>query len=148
MHSHYDPRRQASADTGSPLTPDPPRRARWWEFNVASTAVRRYPARALLILTAMLQLAVPALAGHIYGTLRHAGRTLPPGYKVELQGCDQQSTQTDHNGAYRFFVKSTGRCKLVVVFNQRAYQGEVFSYPQPTAYDFDLPPDSTQMKRR
>lgn len=90
-----------------------------------------------------------AVAGHIYGTLRQGGKPLPAGQKVELLQCgDVKPAQTDHNGAYRLFVKATGKCQLVVTFNGR-YTGEVFSYPQPTAYDFDLPSDgSQQLKRR
>jgi hypothetical protein len=92
----------------------------------------------------------PALAGHIYGTLRQGGKTLAAGQKVELRDCGElKPSETDHNGAYRFFVRMNGACTLVVTFGGKEYQAQVYSYPQPTAYDFDLPSDgSRSMTRR
>ena len=89
-------------------------------------------------------------AGHIYGRLWFSGKSLPPKQRVAIQcGPDKpQSSETDNNGAYRLFIKATGRCRLTVNYNGKEFSTDVFSYPQPTAYDFDLATDGAKNLRR
>jgi hypothetical protein len=86
--------------------------------------------------------AVPALlAGNIYGTIREGNRPLQ-GASVSIAcGGERLGAQTDPDGVYHVFARSTGPCEFAVVHNGRRMNTSVYSYDRPTPYDFDVVQD-------
>jgi hypothetical protein len=79
-----------------------------------------------------------AMAGHVYGTIRHNNQ---PYRNAEVSiscGAETVPGRTNQEGVYRMFVRSTGSCQLVLEPNSRRAPGSLYSYDRPTAYDFDL----------
>jgi hypothetical protein len=52
--------------------------------------------------------------------------------------CSEARGNTDGEGVYRVFVRSTGGCMLVVDPGGKGAKASVYSYDRPTAYDFDM----------
>jgi len=77
-------------------------------------------------------------AGQIYGSVISAGRGLPgAGIAIHCGGAiTQGSTATD--GSYRINVPQQGQCSLTLSGYPGSPNAAVFSYPNPSQYDFEL----------
>lgn len=86
----------------------------------------------------ILSLASTAAAGQLYGSIFADGKPLR-GVPVKLS-CPGETNNgnTDVEGVYRVFARSTGGCSLVAEPDGRKASASVYSYDRPTAYNFDL----------
>jgi len=79
-----------------------------------------------------------ALAGNIFGSLSENGQ---PAKGVEITvACGSQTYQarTGQDGSYSLRAQEPGRCTFSVNYKGETAETEVFSYEQPTRYDFEL----------
>jgi hypothetical protein len=77
-------------------------------------------------------------AGQIYGSVTAGGRAVPKAVISVKCGGAVTTGATADDGSYRMNVPQQGRC----TFELSSYRGQpsadVFSYPNPAQYDFDL----------
>ena len=81
---------------------------------------------------------VSAFAGNIFGSLFEKGR---PAQGVEVTvTCGEKiyPARTDEDGSYSLRAQEAGRCRFSVNYKDQTADTEVFSYDQPTRYDFEL----------
>ena len=96
---------------------------------------------------------LPALlsAGQIYGSVTSDGRAVPrAGITVNCGGA-VTSGATAADGSFRMNVPQQGRCRFGLSGYQGGPSADVFSYPNPTQYDFDLvrrPDGNYELRRR
>ena len=77
-------------------------------------------------------------AGQIYGNVTSAGRGVPQaGVEVNCEGIITKGV-TAGDGSYRINVPQQGQCKLTLSGYTGAPSAVVFSYPNPSQYDFEL----------
>ncbi|MBI4876507.1 MAG: carboxypeptidase regulatory-like domain-containing protein [Acidobacteria bacterium] len=87
----------------------------------------------------LLPLLAPyAYAGHIFGALRESGQPVRGAEVVVTCGPNRYPSKTESDGSYRLFAKETTRCSLQVNYKGQSPRAEIFSYNEPTRYDFDL----------
>ena len=80
-----------------------------------------------------------ALAGHLYGTLSIQGQKLPTGVPIQVKCTSTYTGNTTPDSSYDISVQETGKCSFLVGLNGNTYVShEVFSYNEPTRYDFEL----------
>jgi hypothetical protein len=102
---------------------------------------------ALLIALIVL---VPSFshAAQIFGSLKKQGGA-PVAGSVEIN-CSGQIYRgnTDANGSYSVFVQRQEKCSLTVHYENRASTPvPIFSYSDPTRYDFELLPNGDLRRR-
>jgi hypothetical protein len=87
-------------------------------------------------------------AAQIFGNIRKQGGPPVPG-AVEINcGGRPIAGNADAYGAYSIFVPQQGKCALTIRYeNKLSLPVSVFSYGDPTRYDFELLP-SGELKRR
>ena len=99
--------------------------------------------RALGLSIALLG-AGPALAGSIYGNLQRGAQPLA-GMALRLVcGASQASGQSDAKGNYTLVIAGSGRCALTV--GDKAFP--VVLGEDAARYDFDVPADTSPLRRR
>jgi hypothetical protein len=90
-------------------------------------------------------------AGQIYGSLTFGGRPVPrAGFTVNCGGAVSAGAAAD-DGSYRIYVPQQGRCRFELAGYQGRPAADVFSYPNPTQYDFELvrrPDGGYELRRR
>ena len=82
----------------------------------------------------------PALlhAGQIYGSVIWSGRGLPhAGIEINCGGAVTPGS-TSSDGSYRISVPQQGQCNLTLPGYSGPPSAVVFSYPNPSQYDFEL----------
>ena len=96
-------------------------------------------------------LAEAVLAGQIYGSVTEGGRGVTvAGIEIDCAGAVTRGT-TASDGSYRLNVPQQGRCMFTVTIQQQRGSVVVFSYPNPSQYDFEVrrrPNGSLELKRR
>lgn len=90
-------------------------------------------------------------AGQIYGSVTSSGSSVSKA-AVEIH-CGQATTggSTAGDGSYRINVPQQGQCSLTLPGYSGRPSAVVFSYPNPSQYDFDLvrhPEGSYELRRR
>jgi len=94
--------------------------------------------KALMVLAWVVVGAMPVLAGNIFGTVFEKSQAAK-GVTVTVKcGTNSYQAQTDADGSYSVRAEETGRCSLAVNYKEQTPEAEIFSYDQPTRYDFDL----------
>ena len=79
-----------------------------------------------------------ALAGNIFGSLSE-NRQPAKGVGITVTcGSNSYHARTDDEGSYSLRAEEPGRCVLSVKYKDQTAETEVFSYDQPTRYDFEL----------
>jgi hypothetical protein len=83
-------------------------------------------------------LPIHAFAGNIFGSL-FENQQPAKGVEVTVTcGSNSYDARTDADGAYSLRADEPGRCRFSVNYNGQNAETDVFSYDQPTRYDFDL----------
>ena len=79
-------------------------------------------------------------AGHIYGTLRAAGRPCAHVTMDVVDGAGKPVLRavTEVDGSFRFFIRGNGRFGVRVYYQRDAPTALIYSYNDPAKYDFDL----------
>ena len=93
-----------------------------------------------LVIVCLLFSADVASAAQITGNLREGDRAVGAGIAVVVK-CDADTYpgNTDAFGSYSIFVPHEGKCVLTVEYQGHTTGGfEIYSYPDPAKYDFDL----------
>jgi len=81
---------------------------------------------------------INTFAGNIFGSLFESGR---PAQGVEVTvtcGENSYGARTDKDGSYGLRTEEAGRCTFSVNYKEQTTSVAVFSYDQPTRYDFEL----------
>jgi Carboxypeptidase regulatory-like domain len=81
---------------------------------------------------------VSAFAGNIFGHLSENRQPVKAAEVTVTCGSNSYQTQTDDDGSYSIRADEPGRCMLSVKYKDQTAETEVFSYDQPTRYDFEL----------
>jgi len=108
--------------------------------------------RKVLYFVAMAWLMAEAVhAGQIYGSVTEGGRGVA-GAVIEID-CAGAVTRgsTASDGSYRVNVPQQGRCMFTLAIQRQRGSVVVFSYPNPSQYDFEVgrrPDGSLELKRR
>ena len=77
-------------------------------------------------------------AGQIYGSVTSAGKGVPQaGVEINCEGIITRGV-TAGDGSYRINVPQQGQCRLTLSGYTGAPSAVVFSYPNPSQYDFEL----------
>src|SRR5262249_22085422 len=79
-----------------------------------------------------------AFAGNIFGHLSENRKPVKAAEVTVTCGSNSYQAQTDNDGSYSIRAQEPGRCMLAVKYNDQTAETEVFSYDQPTRYDFEL----------
>jgi len=79
-----------------------------------------------------------AFAGNIFGSLTESKQPIKGASVTVTCGSENYEGGTDADGAYSVRAEATGRCTFSVNYKDQTVETEVFSYNQPTRYDFDL----------
>src|SRR5690349_16887437 len=77
-------------------------------------------------------------AGQIYGSVTTGGRAVPRARIAVTCGGAITPAATADDGSYRMNVPQQGRCTMEISSYPGRPSAAVFSYPNPTQYDFDL----------
>jgi hypothetical protein len=90
-------------------------------------------------------------AGQIYGSVTSAGHGVARA-NIEIN-CNNAvaSGTTSSDGSYRINVPQQGQCTLTLIDYPGRPSAVVFSYPDPSQYDFELvagPSGTYQLRRR
>ncbi len=88
-------------------------------------------------------------AGQVYGTVRDAGGKALAGVQIVIVSPAKASYEgkTGPDGSYQIFVKETGKCELRIDSGAKApATASVFSYAEPSKYDFELAAGSLKAK--
>lgn len=93
-------------------------------------------ARWMAVIGAVL--AAAAQGGQVYGSLSEGGRAVS-GADIAIE-CAGKVTPgaTAGDGSYRLHVPQQGRCTFTLTNRPGRPSAVVFSYPNPTQYDFEL----------
>jgi hypothetical protein len=87
-------------------------------------------------------------AAQIFGNVRKSGGAVVLGTIDINCGGKVYRGNTDGNGSYSIFVQQQEKCSLTLVYENKTSKAvPVFSYSDPTRYDFELLP-SGDLKRR
>ena len=93
-----------------------------------------------VFLTALAALVapLPAHAAQIYGSVFEGGAGLSGQVvRVVCDNGDRDEKQTDGHGAYRLFVKRTGKCTLSLP-DKGGANAAIYSFDEPVRFDFDV----------
>jgi hypothetical protein len=88
-------------------------------------------------------------AGQVYGTVRDASGKGLAGVQIVIVSPAKASYEgkTGPDGSYQIFVKETGKCEIRVDSGTKApATASVFSYAEPSKYDFELAGGSLKAK--
>lgn len=91
-------------------------------------------------------------AGNVYGTLRENNKAVA-GAQLIITGQNfRVNLTTGADGSYRIFIRDRGKFHLLLNYQGRRGDADIFSYDDPVKYDFDLrfdpPTNSYQLHRR
>jgi hypothetical protein len=76
--------------------------------------------------------------GQIYGSITYAGKALAKTpFEINCNGAKTQDT-TAADGSYRVNVPQQGQCTLTLTSYAGPPSAVVFSYPNPSLYNFEL----------
>lgn len=105
--------------------------------------------RGLLLLALILLFPALCYAAQIFGSVRKQGGAAVSGKVVINCGSQGYEGNIDANGSYSVFVQRQDKCSLTVHYDGAAVSKAVpvFSYSDPTRYDFELLP-SGELRRR
>jgi hypothetical protein len=90
-------------------------------------------------------------AGQVYGSVAHSGQGVAKAaIEINCNGAVSSGTTTT-DGSYRINVPQQGQCALSLPTYPGRPSALVFSYPDPSQYDFELvagPGGTYQLRRR
>ena len=94
--------------------------------------------KALAVVCLAVICPVSAFAGNIFGHLSE-NRQPVKGADITVT-CESNTyqTRTRDDGSYSLRLNEAGRCMFSVKHKDQTVETEVFSYDQPTRYDFEL----------
>jgi hypothetical protein len=81
---------------------------------------------------------VSAFAGNIFGSISENRQPAKSVEVVVLCGANSFEARTDDAGSYSLRANEPGRCTFRVNYKGQTAETEIFSYDQPTRYDFEL----------
>ncbi len=81
---------------------------------------------------------VSAFAGNIFGTLSESRKPIEGAEVTVVCGTNNYQARTDDRGSYSLRAEEPGRCTFRVTYKKQSVETEIFSYSQPTRYDFEL----------
>src|SRR5262245_2208906 len=94
--------------------------------------------RAFVVVCLAVLCPVSAFAENIFGRLSE-NRQPVKGVEVTVTcGSNNYQARTDDDGSYSIRADEPGRCMFSVKYKDQTAEMEVFSYDQPTRYDFEL----------
>jgi hypothetical protein len=79
-----------------------------------------------------------AFAGNILGNLSENHHPVKGAGITVTCGPNTYQTTTEDDGAYSLRPNEAGRCMFSVKYKAQTVETEIFSYDQPTRYDFEL----------
>ncbi len=93
-----------------------------------------------------------AEAAQIYGSLKEGEKSVGRGVEIAIT-CPNNTpyrTRTEEDGSYRVFVQQKGKCRFTVTYRDRTAATEIYSFDDPTRYDFELvrQPDGNYILKR
>jgi len=94
--------------------------------------------KAVIVICLTVLCPISAFAGIIFGRLSENRQPVKGADITVTCGSDTSQTQTGDDGAYSLRANEAGRCTLSVKYKDQTVETEVFSYDQPTRYDFEL----------
>lgn len=97
----------------------------------------------------LLVCSVAAFGGQVYGTIRDASGKPVAGVAIKVVSPTKATydAKTGADGAYRVFVNETGKCEFQAMLGGKApATATVFSYAEPTKFDFEVSGDSIKVK--
>ena len=94
--------------------------------------------KAFLVLCLAAIWPVSAFAGNIFGRLSENGQPVKGADVTVTCGSRNYQARTDNDGSYSLRTDEPGRCMFSVKYKDQNPEIEVFSYDQPTRYDFEL----------
>jgi hypothetical protein len=97
----------------------------------------------------LLVCSAAAHAGQVYGAIRDAAGKPMPGIAITIVSPTKATyeAKTGADGAYQVFVKETGKCEFQANLGGKApATASVFSYAEPTKYDFEAAGGSLKVK--
>jgi len=81
---------------------------------------------------------ISAFAGNIFGSLTENGQPIKGAEITVTCGSNDYQARTGDDGAYSLRANEPGRCTFSLKYKAQTVETEVFSYDQPTRYDFEL----------
>src|SRR5215813_6849473 len=94
--------------------------------------------KAVIVICLTVLCPISAFAGIIFGRLSENRQPVKGAVITVTCGSDTSQTQTSDDGAYSLRANGAGRCTLSVKYKDQTVETGVFSYNQPTRYDFEL----------
>jgi hypothetical protein len=81
---------------------------------------------------------VAAFAGNIFGTIFENHQPVKGVEVTIVCGSNNYQARTGADGSYSLRADEPGRCMLKAAYKNQTAEMEIFSYAQPTRYDFEL----------
>jgi hypothetical protein len=94
--------------------------------------------KALVVIWLALFCPISAFAGNILGNLSENHQPVKGADITVTCGSNTYQTTTSDDGAYSLRPNEAGRCMFSVKYKGQSVETEIFSYDQPTRYDFEL----------
>ena len=98
--------------------------------------------RAVALFAALFFAFAPAVAaaGQVYGQITERNRPVSNAGPITLKCGNAQSppATTDRFGAYKVYLRNTGRCEIVFNFEGRQLTHPVQSYGDPVRFNFEI----------
>ncbi len=94
--------------------------------------------KAVVVLCLAAIWPVSAFAGNIFGHLSENRQPVKGADVTVTCGSRNYQARTDDDGSYSLRADEPDRCMFSVKYKDQTAETEVFSYDQPTRYDFEL----------
>ena len=94
--------------------------------------------KAVTVLCLAFTCPISAFAGNIFGSLSEHYQPIKGAELTLTCGSSNYQARTGDDGSYSLRADQAGRCTLHVKYKDQTVETEVFSYNEPTRYDFEL----------
>ena len=94
--------------------------------------------KAVVVVCLAVLCPLSAFAGNILGNLSESHHPVKGADITVICGSNTYQTTTEDDGAYSLRPNEAGRCMFSVKYKDQTVETEIFSYDQPTRYDFEL----------
>ena len=98
--------------------------------------------QAVGILAALIFALTPAVAaaGQVYGQITENNRPVSKAGPITLKcdGVTSNEAYTDRYGAYKVYLRKSGRCQIIFVFGGKPLTHPVQSYSNPVRFNFRM----------
>jgi hypothetical protein len=105
---------------------------------MADFARREKTMKAVVVMCLAVFCPISAFAGNIFGSLSENRQPVKGADITVTCGSNTYQARTGDDGSYSLRANEPGRCMFSVKYKDQTVETEVFSYDQPTRYDFEL----------